>query len=140
MISGSISQMVRMGVSTSLISLHDIPSLAEATAANSSRTCTLMTPPSATSSSARSDLVVSSESPRLDDGPVRNGCVFDYDDNAASDDKAQLFPVRLLHAVFIHDLYIATDACVFVDDGSSDRGVGTDSQRNFPTLHGLQTF
>src|SRR5206468_10329319 len=81
-----------------------------------------------------------SQSPRLDDGPVRNGCVFDYDDNAASDDKAQLFPVRLLHVVFIHELYIAPDACVFVDDGSSDCGVGADCSRNFSIFLCLLMF
>ena len=70
----------------------------------------------------------------LDHRPVRNRCVLDDDDNAVLNDKAQIFPARLLHVVFVDDPHIAADARVFVDDRFLDRCVRADAQRNLSCL------
>ena len=57
----------------------------------------------------------SSRSVLLDHHPIRNGGILDDDHNAVADDKAQVFPVGLLHVIAVHNPYLAPNAGVFVD-------------------------
>src|SRR5678810_392653 len=78
--------------------------------------------------------------PRLDDRPVGNSCVLYYDDDSVLNDEAQILPACLHHAVFIHDPYVAPDACVLVDNGSLDCCVRTNAQGHFPGLEIFRTL
>jgi hypothetical protein len=50
--------------------------------------------------------------------------------NAVADDEAQVFLVCFLHVVCIHNLYLASDAGVFVDNGLAERCVRPHAQGN----------
>ena len=52
----------------------------------------------------------SSRSVLLDHHPIRNGGILDDDHNAVADDKAQVFLVRLLHVVVVHNELVASFA------------------------------
>src|SRR4051794_13860049 len=77
---------------------------------------------------------------KLDDRPVGNRCVFDHDNNTIANDKAQIFTVALLDVVVVQNLYVATDARIFINDNTPHRGVGADSQRNSAAFQSLQTL
>jgi hypothetical protein len=68
---------------------------------------------------------------QLNDHSIRYRRVLDDHDDPVLDDETELFPATFDYIFSIHDLYVAADSGVLVDDRFPDPRIRADSQGDF---------
>ena len=63
----------------------------------------------------------------LNNGAIGNNRILDNDSNAIANIKSLVFSLSFFYMVFVHNLYITTNASIFINDGPLNRRVWPNS-------------